>query len=177
MRRNFCYLLLLILPFMMVFTTLYLNKAKGPYWVGMNCDPDYTYMLNALNLARMKKVGHVDHPGTTVQVAGAIVLRTVHFFNFLSKEDLQTDVLKNPEFYLAVINKVFLGLSALILIILGIGTLHVTKNLPLSIIVQLSPLVVIGSVLPSSSRSVNCGSSSSFSLRSRISYLTGLVFL
>jgi hypothetical protein len=126
---------------MMVFTTLYLNKAKGPYWVGMNCDPDYTYMLNALNLARMKKIGHVDHPGTTVQVAEAIILRSVHFLNFFSKHDLQNDVLKNPEFYLSVVNKVFLGLNTLMLMILGIGIYCLSKNLPLSIIVQFSPFL------------------------------------
>lgn len=141
MRKYFCYVLLLILPFMMVFTTLYINKAKGPYWVGMNCDPDSSYMLNALNLARMKKVGHPDHPGTTVQAAGAIVLRSVHFLNFFSKHDLQTDVLKNPEFYLSVINKVFLGLNTLMLMILGIWLYCLTKNLPISIIVQFSPFL------------------------------------
>jgi len=126
---------------MMVQTTLSLNKAKGPSWVGMNYDPDYTYLLNALNLARMKKVGHIDHPGTTVQITGAIVLRALHLLRFSPKEDLQTDVIKNPELYLSVINKVFLGLNALMLMILGIGIYCLTTNLPISIIAQLSPFL------------------------------------
>ncbi len=57
--------------------------------MSLNYDPDYTYMLDALNLARMKNIGHIDHPGTTVQAAGAIVLKSVHFLNFFSKHDLK----------------------------------------------------------------------------------------
>lgn len=123
----------------MVQTTLYLNKAKGPSWVGLNYDPDYMYLLNSLNLARMKGVGHTDNPGTTVQLTGAIILRATHLFSISSKADLQTDVLKKPEFYLAVINKVFLAFNTLMLIILGMVTLWLTKNVMMSIIIQLSP--------------------------------------
>ena len=122
MKKVIIYLVLLILPFMMVKTSLFLKETKGPSWVGMNCDPDYTYLLNALNLSMMKKVGHVDHPGTTVQITGAIVLRAVHLLRSSPKDDLQTDVIKNPELYLAAINNVFLGLNFLILTILGIWT-------------------------------------------------------
>jgi hypothetical protein len=138
-KKILVYLSLLIIPFMMGQTTLSLNKAKGPSWVGMNCDPDYTYLLNALNLAMMKKVGHIDHPGTTVQITGAIILRAVHLLRFSPKEDLQTDVIENPELYLSVINKVFLGLNVLILIILGMWTFCLTMNLPITFFVQLTP--------------------------------------
>jgi hypothetical protein len=139
MKKLFCYLSLLILPLMIVLTTLYLNKARGPYWLGMNYDPAYMYLLNSLNVARMKNVGHIDNPGTPLQVAGAVVMRIVHFISNHPKDDLQAHVLKNPEIYLAIMNKVFLGLNTLMLIIMGIVTFWITKDVMISLILQSSP--------------------------------------
>ena len=103
-----------------------------------NYDPEYQYLLDSLNLAQMKAVGLVAHPGTTVQVIGALVLRTTHLFKSSSKDDLQADVLRNPEYYLAIINKVFLSLNTLALFILGIATFWLTRDLLLCIVVQSS---------------------------------------
>ena len=110
--RRLYYPVLLILPVLLALTTVYLNNARGPFWLGPNLDPDYVYLLNACNMAEFKKVGHIDHPGTTVQVLGAIIIRTVHFFHFSTDDDLQTDVLKRPEYYLNAINTVFAVLNA-----------------------------------------------------------------
>ncbi len=89
-------------------------------------------------MADFKKVGHIDHPGTTVQVLGAAVMRIVHFFNFSSKQNLHTDVLKRPEYYLKAINTVMVALNALMLLILGAAAYKLTRDIWLSLWLQLA---------------------------------------
>jgi hypothetical protein len=141
------YLFLVVLPVLLVITAVCLNHARGPYWLRVNLDPDYVYLLNASNLAHLQKPGHIDHPGTTVQVLGAITLRVVHFFDFSSKDDLKTDVLKRPEFYLNAINTVIVALNVIMLFILGFVTYKLTRNTWLSLWLQTAPFfsnVILG---------------------------------
>lgn len=137
--KRLYYPLLLVLPVMMALTAVFINDARGPYWLRVNLDPDYVYLLNASNLAHLKKVGHIDHPGTTVQVLGAVTLRVVHFFHFSSKDDLHTDVLKRPEYYLKAINTVMVALNVIMLFILGFVTFKLTQNIWLSLWLQAAP--------------------------------------
>jgi signal peptidase I len=136
-----------VLPVLLVITAVCLNHARGPYWLRVNLDPDYVYLLNASNLAHLQKPGHIDHPGTTVQVLGAITLRVFHFFDFSSKDDLKTDVLKRPEYYLNAINTVMVALNAIVLFILGFVTYKLTRNTWLSLWLQAAPFfsnVILG---------------------------------
>ncbi|MFC1849292.1 hypothetical protein ACFL27_03690 [candidate division CSSED10-310 bacterium] len=138
-KKNCSALLLLILPLMMVLVCLCLIEARGPFWLGKNWDPSYGYLLNSLNLARLKGVGLREHPGTPVQSTGAIVLRTVHCLRFFANGSLQADVLTNPEIYMAMLNKFYLLLNTLTLFILGLVTFKFTKDLMISFLVQFSP--------------------------------------
>jgi hypothetical protein len=137
--KGLYYSALTVLPVLLALTTIYLNHARGPFWLGTNLDPDYVYLLNAVNTADLKKVGHIDHPGTTVQVLGAIIIRTVHLFRFSTKDDLQTDVLKHPEYYLTAINTVFAALNAGMLLILGFVCYRWTHHPWLCLWLQLAP--------------------------------------
>jgi len=116
------YLILFIFPLLLIASAIFLNNSRGPYWLGSNSDPEYVYLLNSLNLATLQGVGHIDHPGTTVQVLGAVTLRIVHW-TFGSGEFSQ-DVLKRPEFYLKAINTVMLGMNTLVLFLIGVAALH-----------------------------------------------------
>lgn len=120
---------LLILPILLILTSIYLDDARGPFWLGVNFDPEYVYLLNSLNLAQWQGVGHIDHPGTPVQVLGAVTLRVLHFFNATEGTDLQTHVLTQPEFYLNAINSVLVSLNVLALLILGAGTVLITRSI------------------------------------------------
>ena len=51
-------------------------------------------------------------------------------------DDLETDVLKNPEKYLAAISNVFVAFNMLVLIILGMITLWLTKNVMKKILIN-----------------------------------------
>ncbi|MGE5340051.1 MAG: hypothetical protein ACM3SY_01100 [Candidatus Omnitrophota bacterium] len=135
------FILLFILPVLLVITVSYLKDARGPYWLGTNSDPDYVYLLNSSNMADLKKVGHIDHPGTPVQMLGAGVLRVVHLFSS-TKDNLHTDVLKRPEFYLNAINGVLLALNFFMILLLGIGVYRLTGSLIQSLLLQFTPFLI-----------------------------------
>jgi len=133
----------LILPVLLLITAVNLNHARGPFWLAGNLDPEYVYLLNASNMAHFKEVGHIDHPGTTVQLLGAITLRAVHFFQFSRETDLQTDVLLRPEYYLNWINAVLVGLNVLIFFIIGLVAYRLSRNVWIGLWLQLAPFFSI----------------------------------
>lgn len=141
--KKLYYPVFLVLPVLMALTAAFLNNARGPYWLGSNSDPEYVYLLNAANLAGLKGVGYIDHPGTPVQVLGAVTIRIVHFFNFSSEINWRTDVLQRPEYYLKAINIVLIVLNVLMLLTLGMFTYFLTNNFWLSLWLQLSPFFSI----------------------------------
>lgn len=135
--------LLLILPLMLAVTSVVLNNAKGPYWLGTNLDPEYVYLLNSVNLANFSGVGHIDHPGTPVQVMGAVVLRAVHLFQPSTAGDFTTDVLKRPEMYLSAVNTVMVVLNALIVFLLGWVVYRFARNFYAALWFQAAPFFSI----------------------------------
>jgi hypothetical protein len=130
-------ILLTIVPVLTVWVAFSLRNWAGPYWVGTNSDPEYVYLLSSLDLTQLRDIVYVDHPGTTLQSIGAVVLKTVHFFH---KEDsLVNDVLKNPELYLNSINYFLIGLITASILAIGILTFLITGNIIFGIIIQLTP--------------------------------------
>jgi hypothetical protein len=140
-KTIFYKLILIILPVLLALAAVYLNDARGPYWLGTNSDPEYVYLLNALNLADFHGVGHIDHPGTTVQVLGALTIRAKHALGNTGEENVKTDVLKRPEAYLTTINTVMVVLNALMLLLLGALALKLTRKLWVSLLLQAVPFV------------------------------------
>ena len=66
---------LLVLPacFLLTATTV-VGTHAGPFWMWYSLDPDYFYLLDALNLVNLTTPGHIAHPGVTVDALGALVL-------------------------------------------------------------------------------------------------------
>ena len=81
-------------------------SERGPYFFGRNIDPDYAYLFNGLQILHRRTPGHVDHPGTPVQVLQAVVIYIGHLFSCLGKvcESIDHSVFKNPELYLHLMN-------------------------------------------------------------------------
>jgi hypothetical protein len=125
-----------IIPFASLLFALLLKSALGPYWLGSNSDPEYVYLLNSLNFAEGRQPGHVDHPGTPLQIAGAFILRSFHFFR--NHSPLAEDVLKNPETYLRLMNGIFLFLAVLLIFLTGWFAFKKTSDKRFSFLVQLS---------------------------------------
>ncbi|MEO8664695.1 MAG: hypothetical protein ABI462_04285 [Ignavibacteria bacterium] len=116
-----------------------IKDAGGPYFLNYY-DPSYVYLINSLNLMQLSSVGHYDHPGTTVQVLGAIILK-LKFLSVNSNEEIIRIVFSDPEKYLEFINRCFVLLNSLTLFLLGIFIFKLTKNIYMGLLLQLSPFV------------------------------------
>ncbi|MBU0467539.1 MAG: hypothetical protein KJ736_00575, partial [Candidatus Omnitrophica bacterium] len=103
---------------------LMMKKATGPYWLGPNSDPAYQYLINSLHVLEAKTPSHFEHPGTTLQILGAIVFKSFHLLD--DNTTIIKAVLTNPEIYLRAI---FLSmLIPFILILIGIGLYSYSKS-------------------------------------------------
>ncbi len=88
-----------IIPIVVAIVALFHQQTLGPQYLGCNADPGYVYLFNSLNLATGTLPYHVDHPGTTIQWIGALILHVLHGVD--GKTTLIPSVLENPEHYLA----------------------------------------------------------------------------
>lgn len=112
-------------------------------------DPQYCYLLNGLNIANgTGDIGHVDHPGTPVQLFAALIIKITSFFR--NSNDITSDVLLHPEMYLFIISQCILLLVALLIFILGKVVLNKTHHPISALFLQTSTLFsfVISMYLP-----------------------------
>jgi len=112
---------------------------KGPYWLGTNFDPDYAYLFNALALVTGHRPGHTDHPGTPAQLLFALILRVLHAGQ--GPAAIVTQVLRQPEYHLIVIQCVLLLLLCTTLYAAARVVLHATGSLVAALLCQISPLL------------------------------------
>jgi hypothetical protein len=139
LARRLC---LLVLPLLAAAAALRVSAARGPEWLGTNHDPTYTYLLSALAIAEGAPPGHVDHPGTPVQAAGALVLRLAHQL-VGGATGLAEDVLAQPEMYLGLLAGLQAGLYCALLWISGRVLLRITGSLGAALAVQAAPLASV----------------------------------
>ncbi|HRA99894.1 MAG TPA: hypothetical protein PK294_05595 [Ignavibacteria bacterium] len=139
MKKKFPLFILLILPVSIIIISLYFKHSIGEYFLYR--DPSYVYLLNSLNLSQMSGygVGHIDHPGTTLQIIGAIVIKCFYVIQGQSV-DIVHDVISRPEFYLGRINSVIVVMISAALYILGITVYKISGNIYSALFLQLTPL-------------------------------------
>lgn len=137
------YLILLILPVCFIVFSLSLRSAEGPFYNGL-ADPSYVYLINSLSLAQMNgyNIGHVDHPGTPLQIAGAVVVKVIFTFSNV-KSSLAEDVLYRPEVYMNAIDHTLILLNSLGLFIMGVVIYSVRKNILSVMFFQTVPFISI----------------------------------
>lgn len=85
------------------------GAMRRPYF--LDHDPEYAYLLNALNLLEFSVPGHFDHPGTPLQAFGAVLLLLQWLAGGAGPHGLAESVLLAPERYLTGIN---IGLNLLV---------------------------------------------------------------
>lgn len=139
MRKINYYPVLFILPVFLLIAGYIIKEAGGPYYLNYY-DPSYVYLVNSLNILQYTGAGHVDHPGTSVQLIGALILK-IFFLTKDSGFDYLNSVFSNPEFYLNLINKSFVLINCLTLFLTGVIIFRFTNNIYLSLLVQLSPFI------------------------------------
>lgn len=126
---------LFILPMVFLIVGLNFNRT----W--FSGDPEYAYLLNGINIATFHSVGHTDNPGTPAQMYNAVVLRIAHFLKFSEKNDLETDVILNPDSYVELERKVSIVLNSVMLLLLGFTSLLILRNFWFSLILQATPFI------------------------------------
>ncbi|MEO8664082.1 MAG: hypothetical protein ABI462_01185 [Ignavibacteria bacterium] len=111
-------LFLLIVPvFYLLFFSL-IRYSQGPFYNSMLYDPTYVYLLSSLNLAQGVGVFHTDHPGSTVQIIGAVVIKVLHAV-FGRTDDIAQSVLNTPESYANSIYITLIILNSIGIFIMG----------------------------------------------------------
>jgi hypothetical protein len=135
MKKSLVFLAFVVLPVFYMVTGLNFHRT----W--FSGDPEYAYLLNGINIANLKAVGHIDNPGTTVQMYSAVVLRVAHFLDFSEKADLQTAVLSNPDYYVEMERKISVIFNALMMLLLGIVSFLFLKNIWFGLILQVTPFL------------------------------------
>lgn len=78
-------------------------------------DPDFQYLLNGLNILRLKAPNQYDHPGTPVQLIIAIVTGLAWLLSSAHHDlsNVSIDVLAHPQFYMSCVSAVFtIGIAA-----------------------------------------------------------------
>ena len=126
-----------ILPIIFFLVAIWARQMHGPYWLNTNLDPTYGYLLSSLNILNNISPTHIDHPGTTVQFLGALIFRFMHLGSQV--EEIIENVLRDPEYYLRVVNSVIILIHALLILIIGLFARSIFKNSITPTILQLSP--------------------------------------
>lgn len=134
-------LLLIIFPLIILLCAIKLRLASGPFWLGINNDPSYVYLINFLNVLNNVSPSHTDHPGTTLQLLGAIVIKFIHFK--ASFQDILTAVINDSEFYLIRIYYVLLISYIASLIAVGLYAFSRTENILFSLLIQCVALLYL----------------------------------
>ncbi len=63
-----------IIPILLFFLSYSLTIIKGPFYLGSNSDPDYTHLFRSILMLHSIPPTYIDHPGTTVQLMGAVII-------------------------------------------------------------------------------------------------------
>src|SRR5262249_40021043 len=87
-------LILLLVPTAFFILALQCRKAAGPQWTNNNFENSYPYLFNSLLILQGHPPVHIDHPGTTTQVFGALCLRV---FERGSNQQIVDRALSHPE--------------------------------------------------------------------------------
>jgi len=97
--------ILAAIPLGLFVASLILTHARGPFYLRNNFDPEYIYLLSSLSILNLHAPAHTDHPGTTLQLLGAVIL-WLQWLVLHHRQALNESVLAHPEQYLRGINLV-----------------------------------------------------------------------
>lgn len=136
-------LALCIVPVLLFSLSYLFAVLRGPYYLGRNLDPEYAYLLNSLDILHLVAPGHTDHPGTPLQLLGALVILAHYGITslFHSTLSIQDEVLTHPESYLRSINLSLNGLILLLGILNGKKILQLKGNWILVAAIQFTPFL------------------------------------
>ncbi len=141
MTRIISSVILLIIPVLLAITSLHTINERGNIWYNGDYDPAYAYLYNSLNITNGLAPGHYDHPGTTMQVIGAVALKVSWMVDHNDSENLTRAVINDPEHYLRILNIVVAVLCSAFIFFLGIVVFRFSDNLLYSLLFQATPFI------------------------------------
>lgn len=107
--------LALVLPISLMGISGSLHRARGPHYVDR--DPTYSYLMNSLSVLNGYSPFHRDHPGTPVQILGALTLRLAH--PTLNVSEITNEVITLPEKNIEIIRYGIMAICVLLQIVAG----------------------------------------------------------
>lgn len=114
----------LILPMAFFVLVARMSDERAPFFSAGMQDPDYLYLFSSLSLSKLRAPQHIDNPGTTIQLTGAVALRLWHLKNCFTQKECGsfTDaVLLAPEQALKWISRSIIFVAALALGVCGVA--------------------------------------------------------
>ncbi len=131
---------LLAVPVALFILSIVMVKAQGPWGANNRSDPEYDYLLNSLSLLTFHIPGHIDHPGTTLQEFGAVVV----FCKWIAASltggwiSIQRAVLSQPDDYLRAINWGINVILCAAVFLAGLRLYAASGSLPAAVVLQLT---------------------------------------
>jgi hypothetical protein len=138
-------LAVLAVPAAYLAATAWAAREVHPLWMGGSTDPTYAYVLNSLLVAEGTPPAQATHPGTPLQVLGAVVLRVAHRLSG-SALDLRRHVLTDPEYFTDALCGTLVALITLATIAQGWAALHLTGSALCAMAAQAAPLASVWGV-------------------------------
>jgi hypothetical protein len=139
---------LIVLPVLIGLAGLFLIKQMYPLHInshtGFGQDPAYQYLFAGVDILLGNAPVHTDHPGTPLQtlIAGLLLVTWLLLRSFgVSTFGLFESVLRMPEYFLMATSVSLLALTCIALYNFGAQTWRLTRNTPLALSCQLTPLL------------------------------------
>lgn len=126
---------LYMLPLLVMAWTLFLRAYNGPFYLS-SIDPEYIYLISGMNCATLdfRMIGHIDHPGTPLQLLSGLFFHLIHLFQ--GNHDLRTDVISDPEHYLVLSSLMLAALTFFLLLFLGKLAYRYTSSILGALVLQ-----------------------------------------
>ena len=134
--------LLFIFPLLYFIAGSYFRNLLGNLSL-RSCDPEYIYYMSGLTLSDGAiKLGHVDNPGTPLQILMALVFKLTYFFRS-SPIPYVEDVLLNPDLYLSVTSLFITAITAGLLFYAGYKVYQSNKSIFYALLAQTAPFMPV----------------------------------
>lgn len=131
---------LLMVPLATLIYSVGLEAFLGPSGVGFP-DPGYHYLFDGLNLLEGYPIErHIEHPGTPVQVIGAVAIRSIYALT--GSGGIVRDLVERPKIYISGFFVLLMVLYALALAALGYAAWRRTGGLGAAVAIQALPQMI-----------------------------------
>ncbi len=130
-----------IIPAVVLGLSIVLRFASGPFWLGLNNDPAYLYLINSLYVMEHQAPFFIQHPGTPVMLLGGLVIKLLH--PFMSMEGMIKAVVAAPEWHLHMMYALLLLLYIGSLLWIGVCALKRTGSMVYALLTQVPGLLYL----------------------------------